>query len=58
MQSNIETIKQYCKELEEAIIEDLQTKEAEAKASVARTASRKKLQLAKGRLFNMDFDVM
>lgn len=58
MESNIEQIKTACRELEEALIEDLQTKEAEAKASYARQASRKKLRLAKGRIYEMDFDVI
>lgn len=56
--SNIEQIKQACRELEEALIEDLQTKEAEAKASEARRASRNKLRLAKGRIYDMEFDVI
>jgi len=58
MESNIKQIKTACKELEEALIEDLITKEAEAKASEARRASRNKLRLAKGRIYDMDFDVV
>jgi hypothetical protein len=58
MESNIEQIKTACRELEEALIEDLITTEAEYKASEARRASRNKLRLARGRIYDMDFDVV
>jgi hypothetical protein len=55
--NNVEEIKKVCKELEEAMIEDLETKEAENRTALARSASRKRLQIAKGRVFDIHFDV-